>query len=390
MFKKLKDFFHQNPMALLMVYLLLAAIATLQEYNAGLKKFVGSPLDFTYYNNFLIFKYSFYHLVEGKDLYAWHLSEHWDLYKYSPTFAFLFGSLAWLPDSLGLLAWNSLNVLALFFGIRMLKLKMQESNIILLLCAAELFTTLQNAQSNALIAGLIILAFALIEREKFFWACLCIALTVYIKLFGLFAFAICLLYRERWKMVGYSMLAMLLLAALPLTITSLDQLKNCYVSWWALLQKDYIPNHLSLIGVIKAWLGIKLQSNLVLLFGMILFLIPLIRVKFYNQFHFRLTFLAMILLWMIVFNHKVESPTFIIALAGIGIWFVSTGIEPRWRNVLTVFALVFTSLSTTDLFPNFIQDSFFDPYSVKAIPCIMIYCVAFYELTFKPNQLTSP
>ncbi len=389
MFKKLKDFFLRNKIAVLTVYLLLAVIATLQEYNAGLKKFIGSTLDFTYYNNFLIFKYSFFHLLDGKDLYASHLNEHWDLYKYSPTFAFLFGSLAWLPNSLGLLVWNLLNVLALFIGIQKLKLKAEERNIILLLCAVELFTSLQNAQSNALIAGLIILAFALIEKEKFLWACLCIALTVYIKLFGLFAFAICLLYQERWKMVGYSVLAMLLLAALPLTIISLDQLKNCYVSWWALLQKDYIPNHLSLIGVVKAWFGIKLQSNLVLLFGMILFLIPFIRIKFYNQFHFRLMFLGMILLWMIVFNHKVESPTFIIALAGIGVWFVSSGIEQRWKFALTIFAIVFTSLSPTDLFPDFIQDNFFQPWSVKAIPCIIIYVVTFYELTFNPNQLTS-
>ncbi len=360
MFKKLKDFFLRNKIAVLTVYLLLAVIATLQEYNAGLKKFIGSTLDFTYYNNFLIFKYSFFHLLDGKDLYASHLNEHWDLYKYSPTFAFLFGSLAWLPNSLGLLVWNLLNVLALFIGIQKLKLKAEERNIILLLCAVELFTSLQNAQSNALIAGLIILAFALIEKEKF-----------------------------RWKMVGYSVLAMLLLAALPLTVTSVDELKNCYVSWLALLQKDYIPNHLSLIGVVKAWFGMKLQSNLVLLFGVILFLIPLIRVKFYNQFHFRLMFLAMILLWMIVFNHKVESPTFIVALAGIGVWFVSSGIEQRWKFALTIFAIVFTSLSPTDLFPDFIQDNFFQPWSVKAIPCIMIYVVAFYELTFNPNQLTS-
>ncbi|MBI1769001.1 MAG: DUF2029 domain-containing protein [Bacteroidetes bacterium] len=389
MFKKLKDFLLQKPIALLFIYLLLAAIATLQEYNAGLKKFVGSTLDFTYYNNYLIFKYSFFHLLEGADLYAWHLNEHWDLYKYSPTFAFLFGSLVWLPNGLGLMAWNSLNVLALFFGVQNLKLKVQERNIILLLCAVELFTTLQNAQSNALIAGLIILAFALIEKEKFFWACLCIALTVYIKLFGVFAFAICLLYRERWKMVGYSALAMVILAALPLMVTSFDQLKNCYISWWALLQKDYIPNHLSFVGVVKAWFGIRLQPNLVLLLGIILFLITLIRAKFYDQFNFRLSFLAMILLWMIVFNHKVESPTFIIALAGIGVWFVSTGIESKWKIALALFAWVFTSLSPTDLFPNFVQENFFEPWSVKAIPCIVIYFFVFYELTFRPNQLTN-
>src|SRR5207248_1460783 len=109
-----------------------------------------------------------------------------------------------------------------------------------------------------------------------------------------------------------------------------------------------------------------LSKNLVLLTGLILFLIPFSRARFFEQFNFRMEFLAMILLWIVVFNHKAESPTFIIAVAGIGVWFISTGMKRRWRNALLIFAMVFTSLSPTDLFPNFIQDNFFDPYSVKA------------------------
>ena len=99
--------------------------------------------------------------------------------------------------------------------------------------------------------------------------------------------------------------------------------------------------------------------------------------------------LAMILLWMIVFNHKAESPTFIIAMAGIGVWYYSSGLSNPWKTLLVLTALIFTSLSPTDLFPDFIQDNYFVPWSVKAIPCIVIYFVAFYELTFRPNQLTT-
>lgn len=384
MFKK---FFQQKPIVFLILYALLAAIATLQEYNAGLKRIGNSLTDYTSYNNYVIFKYSFFHLINNVDLYAWHLSEHWDLYKYSPTFAFLFGSLAWMPDGLGLFTWNLLNAAALFVGVTSLQLEDKEKNIILAFCAVELFTSLQNAQSNTLIAGLIILAFALMEKEKFFWACLCIALTVYIKLFGIFAFAICLLYRERWKMVLYSAASMILLALLPLLVISYEFLKSSYISWWGLLQKDYIPNHLSLIGVIKAWTSINLQPNLVLLLGIILFLISMSRIKFFDLPRFRMAFVAMILLWLLVFNHKAESPTFIIAIAGVGVWFVSSGVEQKWKNAFAIFALVFTSLSTTDIFPDFIQDHIFTPLSIKAIPCIAIFFVLLYELTFRPNKL---
>ncbi len=375
----------------MIVIALLATIATLQQYYGGAKRFPTqqNDHDYTYYNNYIIFKQSFFHLKNGDDLYKPYLEEHWDLYKYSPTFALLFGGLAWLSDGLGLILWNLLNAFCLFVGIRMLpKLDLEKSNLILLLILAELFTTLQNSQSNALIAGLVVMAFALMEKEKFFWGCLLIAFTAYIKLFGLFAFALCLLYPQRWMMVGYAIITMITLAVFPLVVVSGSQLLFAYENWWHLLQSDYIPNRLSLVGVINVWSGISLNQNLVLLVGVVLFLLPFLRIKFYSQFNFRLCILAMILLWMIVFNHKAESPTFIIALVGVGIWYYSSGLSLRWRTALILLALVFTSLSTTDLFPDLIQDNFFVPWSIKAIPCIVIYFVVFYELMFKPNQLT--
>lgn len=390
MYRKVKDFLIKNRLSLLIIYTLVALIATLQQYYGGAKRFPTQKdsHDYTYYNNYLIFKESFFHLKNGDDLYTLYLNEHWDLYKYSPTFAFAFGFFAWLPDGVGLTFWNLLNALCLFFAARMLpKLDLEKRNLILLLSVVELFTSLQNSQSNALIAGLIIMAFALMEKEKFVLACLLIALTVYIKLFGVFAFAICLLHPQRWRMVGYSILVLIGFTLLPLLIIDGSQLLLAYESWWHLLQSDYAPNSLSLIGVIKVWFGISLNQNLVLAVGLILFLIPFSRVKFYNQFNFRLTILAMILLWMLVFNHKAESPTFIIAMVGVAVWYYSSGLNQPWRTVLILFALIFTSLSPTDLFSDFIQDNYLVPWSVKAIPCIVIYFIVFYELTFKPSQL---
>lgn len=387
MYKTLKDFFLNKPWLFLLVYVIAALVATLQEFYGGTKHLEGCEGFYTHYNNYLIFKQSFFHLASASDLYVHYLSEYCDLYKYSPTFALLFGFFAWLPDGLGLFLWNLMNAFALFYGIKMLNLRTREKNIVFLLATVELFTSLQNSQSNALIAGLIILAFALMEKEKFLLACICIALTVYIKLFGLFAFALCLLYRSRWKMIAYSVFSILILAILPLLVIRVDQLKDCYSSWWVLLQNDYVPNYLSLVGVVNAWTGATLKQNWILLFGLILFLIPLGKIKLFDQFKFRLLMLSMILLWVVVFNHKVESPTFIIALAGVGLWFTASGLDQSWRNALAIFALIFTSLSTTDIFPNFIQENLFEPWSVKAVPCVIIYFVSFYELVFRPNRL---
>lgn len=48
---------------------------------------------YTHYNNYIIFKNSFEHLSSNKDIYKSYPEEHWDLYKYSPTFSFAMGFL---------------------------------------------------------------------------------------------------------------------------------------------------------------------------------------------------------------------------------------------------------------------------------------------------------
>lgn len=97
---------------------------------------------------------------------------------------------------------------------------------------------------------------------------------------------------------------------------------------------------------------------------------------------FRLLLLASVLLWVIVFNHKAESPTFVIAIAGVALWFYSQKRE-LWKTVLVVVAFIFTSLSPTDLFPYVVRKEWVEPFVLKAVPCIIIWGVIIYEMTFR-------
>jgi hypothetical protein len=75
---------------------------------------------------------------------------------------------------------------------------------------------------------------------------------------------------------------------------------------------------------------------------------------------------------MVIFNHKAESPTFIIATAGIFLWFFISR-KSVTNLVLLMVAVVFTSLAATDLFPAFVRDRIFEPYVVKVVPCILVW-----------------
>jgi len=94
---------------------------------------------------------------------------------------------------------------------------------------------------------------------------------------------------------------------------------------------------------------------------------------------FRLHVLCALLLWLLVFNHKSESPTFIIAMAGVGLWYM-TAARTTWNVALLVFALILTSLSPTDLFPRALRESFVNPYAGKVLPIVILWSVLLVRL----------
>ncbi len=338
---------------------------------------------YTHYNNYMTFKHSFIHLIQNKDLYIEYPDEHWDLYKYSPTFALFMFPFYYLPNLLGLLLWDLLNSLFLFFAIKSLHIHDRTKSLILWFTAIELLTSIQNEQSNGLVAGLLILAFAMFEENKPFFATLFISISAYIKIFGIAGFLLILFYPKKVKSIFYSIFWMLTLALLPLLVISPAQLKFLYLRWFELLRWDYSESAgLSVMGWLNSWFKFNPPKDLIVAIGALILLVPLLNFKNYEKFIFRLTFLASILIWVVIFNHKAESATYVIAISGVALWYF---IQKRKTEnlILLIFAFIFTSLSPTDIFPKFLRDAFVIPYVLKAVPCIFIWFKLNFELIFQ-------
>jgi hypothetical protein len=337
------------------------------------------------YGNYLIFKYSYCHLIQGKDLYQKYPEVCGDLYKYSPSFALIFGIFNCFPDLIGLTLWNLINALLVFFAIASFpKINIRQQSFILLFIMIELIISIQNSQSNGLITGLLVFSFVLLERKQYLLATLCIILTFYIKVFGLIALLLFLFYPDKKKLVIYSSFWFILLLILPVVVVSPDQLLHLYKSWFNILSDDQsVSLGLSVSGWFQSLFKSTRIDNIYMLFiGFLLLTVPLIRVREYRNFHFRLLTLCSILIWVVIFNHKAESPTFIIAMTGIAIWYFSQ--ENSKVNLgLLIIAFIFTSLSSTDLISVTIRKDYINPYCLKVVPSILVWIKIIAEMSFR-------
>ena len=106
----------------------------------------------------------------------------------------------------------------------------------------------------------------------------------------------------------------------------------------------------------------------------------------YKKFVFKYLIVCSILIWIVIFNHKAESPTFIIAMTGVALWFVQ-GKKNILNIILFASALILTTLSPTDIFPTYLRKEFVNPYTLKVFPCILIWMKIIYDLLiFRENN----
>jgi hypothetical protein len=375
---------------IIVLYVLFAIVASLQSLLSGTKTFQEGGIKYNKYNNYTIFKSSFHHLKNNQDLYVIYPEEHWDLYKYTPTFSVFFGLFAIFPDWIGLNLWNVFNALFLLFAVYFLPRQNNlEKGIILLIVLIELMTSMQNEQSNALIAGLLILSFGLLENKKYLPAALCIVFSAYIKLFGIVGFALFLLYPRKWKLALYTAFWTVVLFLIPLIFVNFSQYIKLFQSYWTMLSQDHLTSYgYSVMGWLKSWFGIEPDKYIIVLTGAIIFLIPFTRFKNYKYFTFKYLALTSVLIWIVIFNHKAESPTFIIAMAGVSLWFVRSE-----KNVINIIlfagAFILTTLSPTDIFPRILREEFVKPYTLKAFPCILIWAKIIWDMFIFKNELTA-
>lgn len=362
------------------VWFVLGIVATIIQIKKG-------PLSI---NNYLIFKGVFYHTLSKQNLYAQYPGEYFDSNHYGPVFSAVIAPFAILPDWLGCALWCLLNTAVLFIAIRKLPFSFTQQNFIILFAAIEMMTATHNTQSNALVTAWIILALVFVQRKQEFWACLMIMLAAFVKLYGIAALVFFFFSDNKLKFILYSLLWSVILFCLPMLISSPEFVVQSYIDWYNSLTHKNMENaasvmqNMSAMNIIQKGLGLPVSNLVILVIAALAMLAPLAQVHKWKNQWFQVMYLATLLIAVVIFSSSAESATFIFAICGCGIWFVLQPSKNKLVIALIIFAFVFTSLSTTDLFPKQVKENFIRPYGIKALPCLLIWICAVYQLLTKP------
>ena len=342
--------------AMVLLHVLAAAGSTVQRLLAG-----------SQINNFLIFRSSFFHLLKGQDLYTLYPPEHFDLYKYSPTWALLFAPFAVVPIPVGVVLWNVVNALALCVALALL-LPARAAAWALLIVFFEALGAIQNAQSNGLVAALIILALVLSERERVAGGALAVALGTSVKVFPIGAGLFGLMDDRRWRHIAWCVVAGLVLLALPLLVTPFATLVEQYRSWGAMGSQDHLSVEQAWIGgIVETALGRAVPHAPFQVAGVVwIGVTAWLASRVWDDALVRRLLLASVLGFSVLFNHKGESPTYVIAFAGAGIWW-SVMPRARWRDGLVLALVVVGSLGGSDLFPKSFRQAYYRGWQLKAV-----------------------
>ena len=324
-------------------------------------------------NNFAIFRGSWDNLVAGRDLYA-PSSQYRDLFKYSPTFALLFAPFAMLPYGLALLAWNALNAGLLYLALGRL-LPPGEVIAARVLVFLDMFGSLQNAQSNALVAALIILTFSELARGRHLAAAMAVTAGTFIKVFPVAAGVLIFLQPRKLRFVALSALCGVLFLLAPLLVTSPSSLAAQYRSWHVVESGDALSRMHSVMQQVHLLFNVDWPNWPQQLAGVVILLFPLaLRRERLGEPRFQRLFLASLLIFCVIFNHQSESPTFVIATSGVAIWFLTVE-RTRSSWALLAFVVVGTTLAKSELMPSVVRHDVVDRYYFKTVPCLVVWAV---------------
>jgi hypothetical protein len=372
----MKAIARRRPLVLAL-YVASAALVTIQQAVLG------------HSNNLSIFRSASLNLFAGRDLYAAHPEQHFDFYKYSPTFALLFAPLAYLPFALAFLCWSLLNGLLLWYALDRL-LPERQASVALALLYLEVLLALQYGQSNALVAALMILAFLAFEGRRPLGAALSITLGAAVKLFPLAALSLAALYPRRLR---FGIVSLAVLAAgvlLPLMAIAPAELLAQYGSWRAIEATDALRRGYSLMHYTHAWFGVAWPNWPLQVAGTALLLVPLaLRRDRWDSLELRRLFLCSLLVYSVLFNHASESPSFVVAYAGIVIWYVSSP-PSRLRTAVLALTLLVMVVHDVDVVPRWVKREILVPYRIKGIPCLVAWFVMQWELLVMRRSTPPP
>lgn len=367
--------FFTDPRTLVGLWLLLPVVAALLKLSKC--------------NNFLIFKYVFWHAWGQLPLYEPYPAEYFDTNHYGPAFSLVIAPFAVVPQWLGLLLWEVMLAMSLYVAVRRLPMEWRKQVFVYWFCAHELLTALFMSQFNIAIAAIIVGTYACVEREREGTAAFLVMLGTFVKLYGIVGLAFFFFSRHKARFAMWLAVWAAVFFVLPMAISSPEYIVGQYKAWWVSLTEKNADNmfsggqNQSLLGLVRKISRCPSYSDLWLIVpGLAAFALPYLRRGQWCHEAFRCAFLASTLLFVVLFSTGSESSTYIIALTGAALWYVKAPWQRSRLDVaLMVFAFILTSMSPSDLFPAYLRKHYVQPYALKALPCVLIWIKLVVEMT---------
>jgi hypothetical protein len=371
---------YKNPWLLGFIWILAGILTGWKQYMlTGEHSFV---------NNFVIFKSSFGHFAHHLPLYLEYPKEYFDLYLYGPVFAILMAPFAVLPLGISVVMWNVLNAGLLFWALMELPLGISKKSGILWIVLNSLLTALLNTQFHAICISMIIWSYIFVQRGRDFWSASLIVLGILIKFYGIVGLAFFFFSKDRWRFAGYLVFWLVVWGLLPFMLGGMTYGWRCYGEWLAILQhKNELNVDISnfrtdvcVMGMFRRITGDGTLSNLWFLVpSMLLNIWVYFQPKKWGDLVFQLRMLAFVSIYLMLASTGTESPTLVMAMPGLGIWFMLSE-QKRWQWVLLVITLLISSFSPTDLFPKFLREGYIIRYGLMILPLLGVWLALAVDL----------
>ena len=339
-------------------------------------------------NNFLIFRQSFWHAFHQLPLYDAYPQEYLDTNHYGPFFTLLIAPFAVVPKTIGMLLWLVMLTLTLYVAVRRSLLTVGRQQLLMLFVVNNLYSALLLQQFNVAVVALLLLSFTCVEKEKDVMAAFFIAVGFMVKIYGGAGLSFFFFSRHKRRFVLALAGWLLLLFALPMLYSSPDYIVGQYGAWMESLSTKNGQNifafyqNISLLGMVRKMTGCADYSDLwVAVPGMVLFVLPYLRVRQYAHLAFRWAFLASALLFIIIFSSGSEACSYIIAMTGVFLWYATVPWKRNgWDVALLVFALLLSGFGNSDLIPRVVRKTYIQPYALMALPCTLVWLKLIVEM----------
>jgi len=340
-------------------------------------------------NNLKIFRWSFYHLVAGQDLYRPYPELYYDIFKYTPSWALFFAPFALPPMAVGFFLWDLCAALLLYGAVQRL-LPAPQAQVALGISFFEFVASMQHAaSSNTIVAGLIVLAFVALEERRQRLGAFALATGTLMKVYPAAGLAFAVFHDRKGRFALSFATLLAALVALPLLVTPLPTLWAQWRSWAQVVGGDTLERGFSVMQLLRHWTGPTWPNWPVQLAGTVALLVPLaLRRERWSEPEFRRLFLCSVLVYCVIFNHQSERPSFVVAFTGIAIWYAMSP-HTALRNALMAFAFVGIPVLHSGVVPWRVRELLL-PRHVIAIPAVVLWLVMQAELLSRERWDAAP